>query len=160
MIKPDEALRLVVDAVPSNPPRMVPLAEACRLQLAEPILADRDYPPFPRAMMDGYVVRTADAAKTVQVVGEVAAGHDVRTPVESGKCLEIMTGAPCPPGTEAVVPKEQVRREGRQVVLPERITPGQHVTGQREANAVPVSPFSNPARRSPRWRSPSRRLSG
>jgi len=127
MIKPDEALRLVVDAVPSNPPRMVPLAEACRLQLAEPILADRDYPPFHRAMMDGYAVRADDAAKTIEVVGEVAAGHDVRTAVESGKCLEIMTGAPCPPGTEAVVPKEHVRRLDDQVVLPERITPGQHV---------------------------------
>lgn len=127
MIRPDEALRLVVDAVASNPPCTAPLEETCRLQLAEPIRADRDYPPFARAMMDGYAVRVADAGKRVDVVGEVAAGDDVRTAVESGKCLEVMTGAPCPPGTEAVVPKEHVRREDDQVVLPERIASGQHV---------------------------------
>ena len=130
MIRPDEALRLLLETVHQNAPRRVPLAEACGLELAEPIRADRDYPPFPRAMMDGYAVRTADAGKVVRVVGEVAAGQNVDTPVRCAECLEIMTGAACPPGTEAVVPKEQVRRSGAEVALPRRVTPGQHIAPQ------------------------------
>lgn len=127
MIDPDEALRLVLQSAQCRPPQPVPLVEACGLRLAQPIHADRDYPPFPRAMMDGYAVRTCHAGRSVQVVGEVAAGCDVRTPLGDEHCLEIMTGAACPPGTQAVVPKEQVRRRGDRVELPQRIRPGQHI---------------------------------
>ena len=127
MIDPDAALRLVLKSVTRHPPQRLPLHEICGLQLAEEIRADRDYPPFPRAMMDGYAVRVADAAATIEVVGEVAAGCIVKTPVREGCCLEIMTGAPCPPGTEAVVQKEHVRRSGSQVTLPKEIKPGCHI---------------------------------
>lgn len=130
MIGPDEALRLVLQTAPRSPSRKVPLAEACGLQLAEPIAADRDYPPFHRAMMDGYAVRTADAGRTVDVVGEVAAGSAVEVRVVPGQCLEIMTGAPCPPGTEAVVQKEHVRRRGNLATLPRNISSGQHIAPQ------------------------------
>lgn len=140
MIKPDEALRLVLEAARRNPSLSVPLVDACGLELADPIRADRDNPPFRRAMMDGYAVRTEDAAKTIRVAGEVAAGQSVKTPVRSGACLEIMTGAACPPDTEAVVPKEQVRRSGNEVVLPRHIAPGQHIAPQgsecREGQSV------------------------
>jgi molybdopterin molybdotransferase len=77
--------------------------------------------------MDGYAVRTADAGRTVRVVGEVAAGQDVKTEVVAGQCLEIMTGAPCPPGTEAVVKKEQTQRDGNRVVLAGKISSGQNI---------------------------------
>jgi len=130
MVDPDEALRLVAEAALPCPAQSVPLAEACGLQLAEPIHADRDNPPFPRAMMDGYAVRTADAGRTVRVVGEVAAGQTATTDVAEGRCLEIMTGAPCPTGTEAVVQKEQIRRDADQVTLPATITAGQHIAPQ------------------------------
>jgi molybdenum cofactor synthesis domain-containing protein len=127
MIHPDEALQLVLQTADKLPPKAVPLVEAHGLKLAEPIPADCDYPPFPRAMMDGYAVRVADAGRRVPVVGEVAAGQSATTPVADGQCLEIMTGAPCPPGTEAVVQTEQARRDGDQVTLPRRITGGQHI---------------------------------
>ena len=97
------------------------------MQLAEEIRADRDYPPFPRAMMDGYAVRTGHAGRAVPVVGEVAAGQDVRTRVTDELCLEIMTGAACPPGTEAVVPKEHARVDGDRVALPRQIEAGRHI---------------------------------
>ena len=48
----------------------------------------------------------------------------------AGQCLEIMTGAPCPAGTEAVVKKEDVQRHGNQVRLPAMIEPGQHIAPQ------------------------------
>lgn len=97
------------------------------MRLAEPIVADRDYPPFPRAMMDGYAVAVADAGRSVDVLGEVAAGQEPPGSVAPGHCYEIMTGAPCPPGTESVVQMEQVRRNGKNVTLPAKIEPGQHI---------------------------------
>ncbi len=130
MIGPDEALRLVLQEANIRPPYSVPLTESCGMQLAEPIAADRDYPPFPRAMMDGYATTAADAAETVDVIGEIAAGESGNGRVEPGRCFEIMTGAPCPPGTEAVVPKEQIRRDGDRVTFPKRIEPGQHIAPQ------------------------------
>jgi molybdopterin molybdotransferase len=130
MITPDEALHLVVEAVCPLGARDVPLLEACGLQLAQSVEADRDYPPFDRAMMDGYAVRTADAGRRVLVTGEIPAGEYVRREVVEGSCQEIMTGAPCPPGTEAVVPKEDVRRSGDEAALPRHISHGQHIAPQ------------------------------
>ena len=63
MIDPDEALKWVLDTAIPRPARRVSLAEASGLCLAEEIRADRDYPPFPRAMMDGYAVRRAMPAR-------------------------------------------------------------------------------------------------
>jgi len=127
MIDPDEALRLVLEAAVPREPRRVPLVDACGLRLAETIRADRAYPPFDRAMMDGYAVAAADAGSTVEVRGEVAAGDVPGGRVEPGRCVQIMTGAPCPPGTEAVVPREETRRDGGRVTLPRNIQAGQHV---------------------------------
>ena len=130
MMEPNEALRLVLESATPLPPQCVPLEEACGLQLAGEIRADRDYPPLPRAMMDGYAVRAADAGKMVVVVGEVTAGQIVETEVTERHCLEIMTGAACPAGTEAVVQKEHVHRDGHRVTLPKAIRVGQHIAPQ------------------------------
>jgi molybdopterin molybdotransferase len=127
MIDPDEALRLVLEAAGPPEAAEIPLDAACGHCLAEEVRADRDYPSFPRAMMDGYAVRTADAGATVDVIGEVAAGQEPGIPVTEGRCLEIMTGAACPPGTEAVVEKEAVRRDGTRVRLPPSIRTGAHI---------------------------------
>jgi molybdopterin molybdotransferase len=77
--------------------------------LAEGVLADRDFPPFARATRDGYAVRAADLAEVparLDVVGEVKAG-DWPEPgicsVRPGQAVGIMTGAPLPPGADAVV---------------------------------------------------------
>src|SRR5215469_1725261 len=64
--------------------------------LAEPVLADRDYPPFDRSTRDGFAVRAADAqtpGARLTCVGELRAGGQTDTVVQQGQCLEIMTGA-------------------------------------------------------------------
>jgi molybdopterin molybdotransferase len=77
--------------------------------LAEGILADRDFPPFARAIRDGYAVRAADVAEIparLEVVGEVKAGDWPEPGVCSvgrGQAVGIMTGAPLPEGADAVV---------------------------------------------------------
>ena len=77
--------------------------------LAEPILADRDFPPFPRATRDGYAVRTADLSQLpvrLELVGEIQAGdwpEPGECSVGRGQAISIMTGAPLPAGADAVV---------------------------------------------------------
>jgi molybdenum cofactor synthesis domain-containing protein len=115
LIPPDEALRMVLQTAQPAAPRPVPLLDAVGLRLAEDVRADRDYPPFDRAMMDGYAVRLADAGSepAVEIAGQLVAGQTASARLMPGTCIEIMTGAACPEGTEAVVPKEHVVREGQ-----------------------------------------------
>ena len=109
MINPSEAFELVIRTAAPLPPAEVALEDALGLVLAEDILADLDYPPFPRSMMDGFAVRLADAGKTIPIIGEAPAGSIWSGEITDGSCVEILTGAPCPLGTEAVVPKENVQ---------------------------------------------------
>jgi len=127
MIAPDEALLLVGERTSPRPIQRVRLEAACGLQLAQDVRTEHDFPSFARAMMDGYAVRVSDAGQTVRVVGEVPAGASSAEVVSEGVCLEIMTGAVCPEGTEAVVPKEVAHREGDLVTLPKNLELGRHI---------------------------------
>jgi molybdopterin molybdotransferase len=132
-LDPDQALACVVERTPAGVVREVSVDRALGLVLAEDIVSDRDYPPFARAMMDGYAVRVTDAARPASVCGIVAAGQDpqaLRLEVEPGRAVEITTGAACPPGTEAVVMHEEVARDGGTVRLPQSIRAGQHIAPQ------------------------------
>ncbi len=127
MVDPDEALEMVLAAAKPMAPARVPIEDAAGLVLAEEIAADRPYPPFDRVMMDGYAVRLADAGKKVQVGGEVRAGGAGTVEVAPGRAVRVMTGAPCPPGTETVVPVEEVEESGAEVMLPGGLEPGRHI---------------------------------
>jgi molybdopterin molybdotransferase len=88
--------------------------------LAEQISSDRDYPPFDKAVMDGFAVRAADVAKggaTLRVIDTIAAGAVGERAVEAGEAVAIMTGAPLPPGADAVVPVEETTRVGDRVTF-------------------------------------------
>lgn len=127
LLSPEEALDAVEQTASPLPSRDVALRDACGMTLAQDIVADRDYPPFRRSMMDGYAVRTADAGRTLPVIGQLPAGSVWKGELVAGQCLEILTGAPCPPGTEAVVQQERVRRHGDRVTLPAAIEPEQNI---------------------------------
>lgn len=127
MIDPDSAQNLVIERSSPAAKARVAIDHALGLTLAEPIRSDRDYPPFDRAMMDGFAVVVSDAGRTVSVVGEVAAGDLPKSAVTRGHAVEIMTGAPCPEGTEAVAPKEDARRDGDCVLLPPELRAGQNI---------------------------------
>jgi molybdopterin molybdotransferase len=125
MIGAADALGLVLQhARPSEPSSLSPEAG---LVLARAVLADRDYPPFDRATMDGYAVRVAHAGKTVAVRGEARPGVVSFSGPDDDECMEIMTGAPCPPGTEAVVMNEEVRRDGGHATFPSGVVVGQNI---------------------------------
>lgn len=93
----------------------LPLERVRGRVLAEDVTADRDYPPFHRSTRDGFAIRSADLANLpadFEVIGEVRAGEYFPSAVGSNRTVEIMTGAPLPEGTDAVVMVEHVRREG------------------------------------------------
>lgn len=125
-LEPDEALRLVLaNSLPLDAVD-VEASEAVGTALCEAVVADRDYPPFDRAMMDGFAVRVGDAGSVLPVAGEVKAGARSGT-LPPAAVMAVMTGAPCPGGTEAVVPLEEVETLGSLVRLPSVIEPGQHI---------------------------------
>jgi molybdopterin molybdotransferase len=99
--------------------------------LAEPIHADRDFPPFPRATRDGYAVRAADLDRlpaALKIIGEIKAGGDLSTLfVESGQAVAIMTGAPVPDGADAVVMVEHTSRSGDRVHVTRRVAADENV---------------------------------
>jgi molybdopterin molybdotransferase len=120
--------------------------------LAEPVLADRHFPPFPRAMRDGYAVRAADVSHlpaALDVIGEIRAGAvDKDIPVlQPGQAVTIMTGAPAPPGADAVVMVEHTTRQGDCVQITKSVAAGD--------NIVPVG---SEAKRGERLLSPGLRL--
>jgi molybdopterin molybdotransferase len=127
MIGASEAHGLVLQHARPRDALQVSVAESLGLVLARAVFADRDYPPFDRATMDGFAVHVAHAGKTVAVRGEVRPGALPSVGPDDSGCVEIMTGSPCPAGTEAVVMKEEVRRQGREASLPPRIAAGQNI---------------------------------
>ncbi len=119
MISVGEALdRLFALAGPPNP-EGVTLAEAAGRVLLRPVAALRDQPPFPASAMDGYAVRAAEAVAgaRLRVVGEAAAGRRFGGLVGPGEAVRILTGAPLPPGADAVVMQEDAPRDGEHVTV-------------------------------------------
>ena len=111
MIEFAAALELVERTATALPPRRQRLLDAAGGTLAVAVRADCDSPPFDRAMMDGFAVRSADmpggeATVGLEVLADLTAGDVTQIPLRSGGCMRIMTGAPVPPGADAVVPIE------------------------------------------------------
>lgn len=104
--------------------------------LAEPLHADRDFPPFPRAARDGYAVRAAEVAHVpveLEVIGEIRAGAEATSipdKLASGQAVAIMTGAPAPADADAVVMVEYTQRKGSRVDILRGIAPGENIVAQ------------------------------
>jgi molybdenum cofactor synthesis domain-containing protein len=139
MIPLAEAQAEVIDACPPKPPRVVEVADAVGLVLAEPVTAADDVPPFANTAMDGYAVRAADVATAsaadpsqLTVIGTLAAGQAPHVTVGPGEALRIMTGAPFPMGADAVAIVETTRSQGDQVWVSAPAAAGVHVRGAGE----------------------------
>lgn len=94
--------------------------EACfgRAPASFNLTAALDVPPFDNSSMDGYALRAADTPGRLRLVGEVAAGAAMLPDVVPGAAARIMTGAPMPPGADAVAPIEVVEEGEAEVVVP------------------------------------------
>ncbi|MDP9362642.1 MAG: molybdopterin molybdotransferase MoeA [Chloroflexota bacterium] len=125
---PQEALAAVLDRAPLLPVEHVPLDDAGGRFLAEELVADEDHPPFAAATMDGFAVVAEDGSPWREIVGEQTAGYVLGTEVTVGTAVRITTGAPLPPGADAVVPVEATEAVGDHVVIGAHdVSPGQNV---------------------------------
>ena len=139
----EQARQCVLDQVRASHPQpateQVALSEIAGRVLAEPVLADRDYPPVSRSVRDGFAVRAADLPGDLFVIGEVRAGEAFAGEVQPGEALEIMTGAPMPRGADSVVMVEHCTLNGDRVQVPRTLVPGENVSlhaSQAQANML------------------------
>ncbi len=109
---------------------IVPLEASLNRVLAAAVSADRDYPPFDRSTRDGFAVRSSDVAtvpSSLHIAGEVRAGQSFDRTVNPGECVRIMTGAPVPPGADAVVMVEFTETRGDTVTINRTVSPGANI---------------------------------
>lgn len=121
--------RDILDRLLPLDPVAVDLRDAHTCTLARDVVANGALPAFANSAMDGFAVRAADAGEDARlaVVGEVAAGGGELPNVGAGQAVRIMTGAPLPPGADAVVPVEAADEEAGSVLVREGAQPSAHV---------------------------------
>jgi molybdopterin molybdotransferase len=130
MIAFEEAQRRIGSVCAPLGAEDVPLAEAVGRVLAATLRSDADLVPFARSAMDGYAVRAADTARSPMVLpvcGAVYAGAGETFAHAAGTATVIATGAPIPPGADAVLPMEVVLRENGVICVGAAVVPGSHV---------------------------------
>ncbi len=126
---PSHAVQALVERLAPVAVETVSLQEAAGRILAEPLLTDRPSPPCDVSAMDGYAVRLEDIClERLAVAGEVTAGR-APPPMPAGAVLRVFTGAPIPPGCDAVIPREDVHELPDAVVLPDAyaVESGRHI---------------------------------
>lgn len=131
MIPLEEAHDYVLSLVAPGEPVTVPVSDARGLVLAEPVCAREPVPPFANTAMDGFALRASDTGDdaVLELVGTVAAGSTFPGVVRHGQAVRIMTGAPIPPGADAVVMVEHctVSEDGATVRIHEQVPVGNHI---------------------------------
>jgi molybdopterin molybdotransferase len=140
LVRLEDALARMLDGVEPLPVEQLPLVAAQGHVLADPIDSRLTLPPWDNSAMDGFAVRATDVAAAtaerpvrLEVQGEAAAGRRAGGAVEPRTTLRILTGAPLPAGSDAVVPVEDTDAEPGSAMLPAAVevrhaaAPGAHV---------------------------------
>ena len=133
MISVAEALAFVIAGVRPVPAEQVSLPDALGRVLAEDVASRLTLPPADVSSMDGYAVRAADVAEvpvTLRRIGESSAGSGFAATVGAGETARIFTGAPLPPGTDAIVMQENTEVDGVAVTIGESVPVGRFVRPQ------------------------------
>lgn len=135
LISRKEAVRVILEKIqPVNAVECITLQDTVGRVLSRDIIAEFDVPPFDRASMDGYAVRSEDTNKaskelpiTLKLIGEQHTGSIFNGIIVRGECLEIATGSPMPKGADAVVMVEYTERDGNNVIIKQSVTPGKNM---------------------------------
>jgi len=125
-----EALAAILAGAEPLAEEMVALDAAHHRVLARDISALRTQPPQAMSAMDGYAVRSADAARVaarLTVIGEVAAGRPFDRTIGAGEAVRIFTGGVIPTGADAVIIQEDVVVERDCITISESARPGRHI---------------------------------
>lgn len=128
-----DAARAVLDhaaRIPAPQTESIPLLASLDRTLAQPVIADRDQPPFARSTRDGFACRSSDLAalQPLAIIGRIRAGEAWTGPaLESRQAIEIMTGAPVPPGADCVLMVEHTSVTGDRVTPARTLPPGENI---------------------------------
>lgn len=131
MLTIDQAFEKILGVVAPLPVTQVSLADSLGLVLAEEVRSDCDSPPFDKSLMDGFAVRAADVVTgraELRILERITAGTLPTQPVGPGEATQIMTGAPLPDGSDAVVKIEDCEIAGGMVRIDAKpAQPGQSI---------------------------------
>jgi len=131
MISLQEATRLVIQQARFFGKEESLLDDAQGRVLSQTIVADRDYPPFNRATMDGIAIKSTDWEKGISsftLAETIYAGAIATQSIKSGECYKIMTGAGVPPSADTVIRKEDIEENGKRLMITvSEIAPGQNI---------------------------------
>ncbi len=100
--------------------------------LAEDVISDIDMPPFDKSAVDGYAVKIKDTPGILPISETIQAGDIPKDPLEDGKAAFVMTGAPIPEGTEAVVMREHTKEAADKVEILSKPKPGANIAYKGE----------------------------
>ena len=125
----DEALAEICRTIAPLTPVKVSLGQALGHVVAEDIIAGTHHPLSDMSAMDGYGVRSCDveADKPLQVVGESAAGHPYRLPLEENQAVRIYTGAYVPEHCDAIILQEDVTETDGVIMPPAPVEAGRFI---------------------------------
>lgn len=151
MISSAEATRLILEHTFSSRTEELPFGESLGRILAEDICADRDFPPFDRVTKDGIALNTDgfDFDKGLcRIEAVVGAGEEQYSLRDASMVVEIMTGAPLPKGTDAVVMYEQLEKNKNGIHLRSSVKRKQniHPQGQDAKKGQPLLKKGRPIR--------------
>lgn len=112
-LKISRAQHIIFESIKLQGTEQVLLERSLGRVLAEDIPANRDLPPYDVSAMDGFAVQSRDLATlpaTLKILEDIKAGDMPTLPVQAGQCSRIMTGAPLPPGADAVIRVEDSKQ--------------------------------------------------
>ncbi len=142
MLQLEEARKKILEKIQPLGSEIIPLPTSFQRVLAEEIMAPVDLPPFDNSAMDGYAVQSkdlilarADSPISLRLIGKIAAGEFISSPLKIGTCVRIFTGSPLPPGADAVVMQEEISLESahpEKIFFHENVRPGENIRHRGE----------------------------
>jgi molybdopterin molybdotransferase len=135
MLSVKEAQEKVVNSEVVKRTVKVPIIDSLHMVLAEEVISRDDIPAYDNSAVDGFAVKSIDVigaeknypVKLKLLRDDIPAGKVPGDTIESGRCMQIMTGAPIPKGCDCVVMKEDVLKEGRDVLVFRECREGENI---------------------------------
>lgn len=133
----EQALQIILSNTKNFGTETISIHECMNRVLATDIFADRDYPPFNRATMDGYALNSEEftngKTNIFNIQDIIHAGNGKQVEIQRGNCVKIMTGAPIPKGANAVIRIEDTILKNNMVQFNiEAVKPKQNIAIQGE----------------------------
>jgi molybdopterin molybdotransferase len=129
MISVTEARTRILEELAATPAEIIPLMEGAGRVSAAPVVARLSHPPADVSAMDGYAVRSEDAAPGARLtlIGAAPAGHPFAGKVGTGEAVRLFTGSVVPEGADSILIQENAKLSDGLVMVNEPTAPGRHI---------------------------------